>query len=77
MLENAHVPTTAWRYEAEVRENGRVELTVPLTPGSRVFVLVLEESGEPWHELTAAAQSSLDFWENPQDDEDWNRGAAG
>ncbi len=77
MVENAQTATMAWRYEVEVRENGRVELAVPLTPGSRVVVLVMEESGEPWHELAAAAQSSLDFWDNPEDDEDWNRAAAG
>jgi len=28
-------------------------------------------------DLTAAAQSSLDFWDNPWDDEDWNDAAPG
>lgn len=77
MGEQAQTPTMAWRYELEVPENGRVELAVPFTPGSRVAVLVMEESGEPWHDLAAAAESSLDFWNNPQDDEDWNRAPIG
>ena len=25
-----------------------------------------------WDELLRAAESSLGFWDNPQDDEDWN-----
>jgi hypothetical protein len=77
MVENANSATMAWRYELEVPENGRVELAVPFSPGSRVVVLVMEESEEPWRDLVAAAQSTLDFWDNPQDDEDWNRAATG
>ncbi len=66
------VPQTALKYEAEVHEGGRVELTVPFSPGARVAVFVIEESFEATHDLVSAAQSSLDFWDNPYDDEDWN-----
>jgi predicted nucleotidyltransferase len=50
----------------------------------REAVTIYEEPSEPtqfpgvheFDDLTAAASSSLDFWDNPLDDEDWNgRGA--
>jgi hypothetical protein len=52
-----------------------VEFTVPFSPGIRVAVFVVEESDDA-HDLVAAAQSSLGFWDNPYDDEDWNHAAA-
>lgn len=64
---------TAFKFEAEVQENGKVELNVPLSPGARVTVFVVEEQGE-FRELLLAAESSLDFWDNPWDDEDWSDG---
>ncbi len=63
---------TAFKYEAEVKEDGRVELNVPLPPGARVTVFIIEEPGERFEDLLSAVQSSLDFWDNPVDDEDWN-----
>jgi hypothetical protein len=68
-------PHTALRYEAEVLEHGRVELTVPFSAGSRVVVFVIEEpegSSEMLSDLVSAAESSLGFWDNPYDDKDWN-----
>jgi hypothetical protein len=60
-------------YELEVKkEEGKVELRVPLPSGARVTVFVIKESDERFADLTSAAQSSLDFWNNPLDDEDWN-----
>lgn len=64
---------TAFKFEAEVQENGKVELNVPLSPGARVTVFVVEEQGE-FRGLLLAAESSLDFWDNPWDDEDWSDG---
>ena len=61
---------TALKYDLEVRENGRVELQVPLPTGARVTVFVVQESDDG--DLLAAAQSSTSFWDNPFDDEDWN-----
>ena len=72
MLQDTHVPHAALKYEAEVQEDGRVELTVPFSPGAKVAVFVIEEPLETTHDLVSAAQSSLDFWDNPYDDEDWN-----
>ena len=66
------VSQTVFKYEAEVHQGGRVELTVPFSPGARVAVFVMEESFEATHDLVSAAQSNLDFWDNPYDDEDWN-----
>jgi hypothetical protein len=72
MSEAARPIQPALKYEAEVQEQGRLELTVPFSPGARVVVFVIEESAESLHDLTAAAQTSLAFWDNPYDDEDWN-----
>jgi len=63
---------TALKYDAEVQDNGRLELTVPLPAGARVIVFVIEESDSTAADLVAAAKSSVDFWDNPLDDEDWN-----
>jgi hypothetical protein len=62
---------TALKYEVEVAQNGLVELSVPFPPGAHVTVFVLE-AGESFGDLIQAAESSLAFWDNPWDDEDWN-----
>jgi hypothetical protein len=69
-----------WRalhYEIEVSDQGRVELSVPLPAGARVTIFVIPDLWEPVSDLMAAAESSLDFWDNPLDDEDWNDAPAG
>ncbi len=63
--------TQTLRYEIEVAENGQVELTVPFPPGAHVTVFVVE-AGESFSDLMVAAESSLEFWDNSLDDEDWN-----
>ena len=60
------------KYDTEVKPGGRVELDVPLPPGSHVTVLVIECDNGAFSVLLAASQSSLDFLDNPFDDEDWN-----
>lgn len=67
-------PQTAIKYEVEVLEQGRVELQVPFAPGARIVVFVIREepAAETFQALVAAAESSLAFWDNPYDDEDWN-----
>jgi hypothetical protein len=69
-------PQPALRYDAEVQENGRLELTVPFSPGVHVAVFVVEQIDD-FADLASAAQSSLAFWDNPMDDEDWNNAAPG
>ena len=60
------------KYELEVGDQGRVELHVPFAPGDRVVVYVCHESQGDFTDLMAAAQSSVGFWDNPLDDQDWN-----
>lgn len=72
MTGTASTPEAALKYEAEVREEGRVEVRVPFSPGARVTVFVIEQAADNFDDLVLAAQSSLDFWDNPLDDEHWN-----
>jgi hypothetical protein len=65
-------PQTALKYEVEVRDHGRIELQVPFAPGAHVVVFVIPEPHETFNDVVAAAESSLAFWDNPLDDEDWN-----
>jgi len=46
-------------------------LQVLLEPGAQVTIFVFEES-ESFNDLMLASETSLDFWNNPIDDEDWN-----
>jgi hypothetical protein len=62
---------TALKYDIEVKEDGHVELDVPFPAGTRVIVFVIE-SEDTFNDLLGASESSLDFWNNPYDDEDWN-----
>ncbi len=62
---------TALKYDVQVQENGRVELDVPFPAGAYLTIFVIE-SGEALDDLVAASESTLDFWNNPWDDEDWN-----
>jgi len=63
---------TALKYDIEVKDGGRLELEVPLAPGVHVTVFVIESpDGDP-DDLVLASQNSLEFWDNPLDDEDWN-----
>jgi hypothetical protein len=62
---------TALKYDLEVLDEGRVELRVPFPPGAHVTVFVVK-AGDAFDDLLSASQGSLDFWDNPFDDEDWN-----
>jgi hypothetical protein len=63
---------TALKYDTEVKDGGRLELDVPLAPGVHVTVFVIEAPNGGSHDLLSASQSSLEFWDNSFDDEDWN-----
>jgi hypothetical protein len=67
-------PPSVYRTQAEVRADGRIEMNVPLTPGSRVDVIVLAHEEDEFAGLRAAAVSTMGFWDNPEDDAEWNRG---
>ena len=72
MKECRVIPQKTFKYELEVMEKGHLEFDVPFLPGSRVTVFVIEHPTYPVDPLLEAAQSTLDFWDNPFDDEDWN-----
>jgi hypothetical protein len=60
------------KLDAIVGQGGKVELMVPLPAGTPVEVLVKDRDSDDFRDLMEAAQSSLGFWDNPMDDEDWN-----
>jgi len=62
---------SAYKYSIKVEKDGRVSLSVPFPAGSNVTVFVIEESDD-FKDLLAASETSLDFWDNGFDDEDWN-----
>lgn len=62
----------AFRYEAMIGPGGNIDLNVPLPPGTVVEVVVLTPEADDFSDLVQAAASSLDFWDNPMDDEEWN-----
>jgi hypothetical protein len=66
----------ALRYDVTAGADGRIEIVGPFRPGLRLIVLVVPEAHD-FDDLTAAASSSLDFCDNPFDDEDWNDAPAG
>ena len=61
----------AFRMTAQVGERGKLELTLPFPPGARVEVVVLVEEDE-FADLLKAAEETMDFWNNPEDDAAWN-----
>lgn len=62
---------TALKYDVEVNKDGQVELVVPFPIGAHVTVFVVD-AGDAFTDLLYATQTSLDFWDNRIDDEDWN-----
>lgn len=65
------LPQMALKYDVEVNQEGQVELTVPFPAGTHLIVFVVD-AGDAFADLLYASQTSLDFWDNPIDDEDWN-----
>jgi len=62
---------TALTCETEVQGDGRVEVTVPLSEGTKVIVFVVQ-GADQMRDLVSASESTLRFWDNPLDDQDWN-----
>jgi hypothetical protein len=61
---------TAYKVDLEVQENGQLVIAVPFPSGAHVTVFIVE-ANDPFDDLLTASESSLDFWNNPYDDEDW------
>lgn len=74
MIEATRTRQPAIPYEIEVEASGSVELPTPFTPSARLIIFVIQTDPitDTFADLTAAATSSTDFWDNPLDDEDWN-----
>ena len=70
-------PRTALTFEVHARDDGKVEFVGSFQPGERLTVIVIREAAQEFDDLIAAAGSTLDFWDNPFDDEDWNAAPAG
>lgn len=62
---------TALKYDVQVNQDGQVALRVPFPAGTHLIVFVVD-AGDAFADLLHASQTSLDFWDNPIDDEDWN-----
>ena len=64
----------ALRYVAKVGSRGDVVLPrFQLEKNSTVEIIVLiPDNRDERSDLVAASESSLDFWDNPVDDEVWN-----
>ena len=71
-METTHLTQKALKYDVIVTEAGRVELDGLFSPGEKVVIFVLKEEADLFTDLAEASQSSLDFWDNIYDDEDWN-----
>ncbi|MCX7423718.1 MAG: hypothetical protein NT013_29860 [Planctomycetia bacterium] len=68
MIDTNSGPQAALKFETAVSSDGTLELQIPSAAGERVVVFVIAET---FSDLTASAESSLVFWDNPLDDEDW------
>jgi hypothetical protein len=76
------MPQPNLTFSTQVTPDGRIDLAVPLPPGSEVRVLVVQRTGtgngeDLIRDFTTASLTSMSFWDNPQDDEDWNDAATG
>jgi hypothetical protein len=62
----------ALKYDVQVTELGRIEIDVPFPPGARLTLFIVPGPTDSFADLISSAESSLEFWDNPFDDEDWN-----
>jgi len=70
MRRRLNVAQEAFKFQKAVGKEGKVEISLPLPLGTQVEVLVLAPLEDSCHDLRHLF--SLDFWDNPQDDEAWN-----
>jgi hypothetical protein len=66
------MPQQTYKFVTTIDSRGKIEVNVPLAPGTPVEVLVLSPNDDYFLDLVAASTLSLDFWMNEVDDEDWN-----
>ena len=63
---------TTLKYKMEVSDGGRLELKPPISKGTLVVRFVVREFPDNFSDLMQASESTLEFWDNPIDDEEWN-----
>ena len=68
----SEMSTNPLKFDTHVLPGGKIEISVPLPPGDRVEVVVIPQDAEELQDLMKAATSSMDFWDNPTDDAEWN-----
>lgn len=63
----------ALKFYVKIGEEGRIELPeLRKFKGRRAEILIFPPGEEDIEDLLMASESSLDFWDNPIDDEVWN-----
>jgi hypothetical protein len=65
-------PCKAFRLELDTLPGGKIEFALPLPAGSRVEVVVIARAADEFQGLRDAAALTMDFWDNPEDDAEWN-----
>jgi hypothetical protein len=60
------------RLHSTVGLNGKIEVTVPLAEGTPIKVYVAPTRENDFGDMLIAASPSMNFWDNPIDDETWN-----
>ena len=63
----------ALKFYVKIGEGGKIELPELMEfRGRRAEIVILPPKEEDIEDLLMASESSLDFWDNPIDDEVWN-----
>jgi hypothetical protein len=63
----------ALKFYVKIGDEGRIELPeLGKLKGRRAEIIILPLEEEDVGDLLMASESSLDFWDNPIDDEVWN-----
>ena len=60
------------KFYGKIKKKGKIELSELGKFEGRKAEIIILPSEEDIEELIKASESSLDFWDNPIDDETWN-----
>ena len=62
-----------YKYDVRIQKDGTLELKhLPFKKGMHVEVVLMEREEDDLSDLLRASTTTLDFWDNPIDDEEWN-----
>ena len=62
----------ALKFYVKIGEDGKIDLPELEKLKGRRAEIIIFPLGESFEDLLIASESSLDFWDNPIDDEIWN-----